>query len=69
MRMKPGFLLLAAAAMVTLSLPALGDEKKDEKGSKMHKTASGLQYEDTVVGTGPSPQAGQICAMHYTGWL
>ena len=35
----------------------------------MEKTASGLQYEDTQVGTGASPQRGQTCVMHYTGWL
>ncbi len=35
----------------------------------MEKTASGLQFEDTVVGTGASPQRGQTCKMHYTGWL
>jgi peptidylprolyl isomerase len=35
----------------------------------MIATGSGLQYEDTVVGTGPSPRAGQTCVMHYTGWL
>ena len=35
----------------------------------MTKTPSGLQYEDTVPGTGASPQTGQTCVMHYTGWL
>jgi len=35
----------------------------------MIKTPSGLQYEDTVVGTGASPKPGQTCVMHYTGWL
>src|SRR6476646_9008294 len=35
----------------------------------MTTTASGLQYEDTVVGTGATPETGQICVMHYTGWL
>ena len=35
----------------------------------MEKTASGLQYEDSVVGNGASPQKGQKCRMHYTGWL
>ena len=32
-------------------------------------TASGLSYEDTQVGGGVSPQTGQTCVMHYTGWL
>ena len=35
----------------------------------MSKTSSGLQYEDTQAGTGASPQKGQTCVMHYTGWL
>ncbi len=35
----------------------------------MEQTGSGLQYEDTVVGTGASPSKGQTCVMHYTGWL
>ena len=35
----------------------------------MTATGSGLQFEDTVVGSGPQPQAGQTCVMHYTGWL
>jgi peptidylprolyl isomerase len=35
----------------------------------MEKTPSGLQYEDTVVGTGAQPASGQTCRMHYTGWL
>ena len=30
---------------------------------------SGLQIEDTVAGQGASPRLGQICVMHYTGWL
>ena len=32
-------------------------------------TASGLQITDTKVGTGAAPSTGQICVMHYTGWL
>jgi len=32
-------------------------------------TASGLQYTDLVMGTGASPQTGQIAVVHYTGWL
>jgi peptidylprolyl isomerase len=35
----------------------------------MTTTPSGLSYEDTQVGDGASPQKGQTCVMHYTGWL
>ncbi|MBL8625088.1 MAG: FKBP-type peptidyl-prolyl cis-trans isomerase [Myxococcales bacterium] len=35
----------------------------------MITTASGLQYEDVVVGTGASPTKGKTCVVHYTGWL
>ena len=35
----------------------------------MITTASGLQYEDTVTGTGPVAAAGQQVSVHYTGWL
>jgi peptidylprolyl isomerase len=31
--------------------------------------ASGLKIVETKVGTGASPKTGQICVMHYTGWL
>ena len=39
------------------------------QGNKMTTTDSGLQIIDTVVGTGDQPKPGQICVMHYTGWL
>jgi FKBP-type peptidyl-prolyl cis-trans isomerase FkpA len=32
-------------------------------------TASGLQFEDTVVGTGAEAQPGRNVVVHYTGWL
>lgn len=35
----------------------------------MTTTASGLQYEDTVLGTGAIAKAGQRVKVHYTGWL
>jgi len=31
--------------------------------------ASGVQYHDEVVGTGPEPQPGQTVTVQYTGWL
>ena len=35
----------------------------------MTTTPSGLQYEDTVVGTGPEAAKGQTVQVHYTGTL
>jgi FKBP-type peptidyl-prolyl cis-trans isomerase FkpA len=35
----------------------------------MNTTPSGLQYEDTVMGTGAEAKAGQHVTVHYTGWL
>ncbi len=35
----------------------------------MTKTKTGLQYEDTTLGTGAEATAGKTCVMHYTGWL
>jgi len=35
----------------------------------MTTTPSGLQYEDTVPGTGAEATAGNQVRVHYTGWL
>jgi FKBP-type peptidyl-prolyl cis-trans isomerase len=35
----------------------------------MNTTASGLQYEDLVEGTGQQAKAGDNLQVHYTGWL
>jgi peptidylprolyl isomerase len=51
---------LFLAAPITASAQAPG---------KPMTTASGLQIIDSKVGTGASPTLGQICVMHYTGWL
>lgn len=39
------------------------------EGVETISTASGLQYQDLVVGEGPAAQAGDVVAVHYTGWL
>jgi FKBP-type peptidyl-prolyl cis-trans isomerase FkpA len=33
------------------------------------RTASGLEYVDTVVGSGDAAKAGSAVTVHYTGWL
>jgi FKBP-type peptidyl-prolyl cis-trans isomerase FkpA len=35
----------------------------------MQTSASGLQFEDTIVGEGATATAGQKVSVHYTGWL
>ena len=34
-----------------------------------HTTPSGLQYADTGIGNGPTPNEGQIVVVHFIGWL
>ena len=35
----------------------------------MTTTASGLQYDDTVIGDGAQAKDGDTVSVHYTGWL
>ncbi|MEI6513711.1 MAG: FKBP-type peptidyl-prolyl cis-trans isomerase [bacterium] len=51
--------------------PLFRQETIDIKPSKeiLMTTESGLQYEDTVEGTGPSPEKGQTVTVHYVGML
>jgi FKBP-type peptidyl-prolyl cis-trans isomerase FkpA len=35
----------------------------------MTTTASGLEYDDTVIGAGDLASKGQSVTVHYTGWL
>jgi FKBP-type peptidyl-prolyl cis-trans isomerase FkpA len=39
------------------------------KDIPMNTTPSGLQYEDTVTGSGAEATAGKHVTVHYTGWL
>ena len=55
------------ASLVVVPSWASADDKIDP--AKMKKTDSGLRYQDLKEGTGETPQTGQSCEMHYTGWL
>ncbi|MFY9550693.1 MAG: FKBP-type peptidyl-prolyl cis-trans isomerase [Thermoanaerobaculia bacterium] len=61
--------LVVAPAAADDAKPAPAPEAAKKGASKMHKTPSGLEYEDIKEGTGASPKTGQTCVMDYTGWL
>jgi peptidylprolyl isomerase len=62
--------ILAAVAMAFFAMPALmPTTAAAQTAGKPMTTASGLQIIDSKVGTGATPRPGQICVMHYTGWL
>ena len=61
-------LCLAMAAAGIPATVAITTANAQTPGATM-TTASGLKITDTKAGTGATPKAGQICVMHYTGWL
>lgn len=76
------FLVLLAAAVVagcastpTPNATAESSTTTTEKvatpatGGNVHKLASGLVYEDLVVGNGTMADPGLTVTVHYTGWL
>lgn len=54
---------MGSASGITFA-PSLGVDM-----NAMTKTATGLAYKDTKVGTGPVAKAGQTATVQYTGWL
>lgn len=65
----PTMMAIAAALAVGSAIIPNNYAIAETQGTSMTTTPSGLQYEDTVVGTGATPETGQICVMNYTGWL
>jgi len=61
---------ILALAMTSFATPALMPTNATaQTAGKPMTTASGLQIIDSKVGAGATPKPGQICVMHYTGWL
>jgi FKBP-type peptidyl-prolyl cis-trans isomerase len=64
-------LVMASAVLMAIGacVPTNATAQTPGKPMTLTTTSSGLQFSDETVGTGPSPQPGQNCVMHYTGWL
>jgi peptidylprolyl isomerase len=62
---------IVAVALITVSIVAyvLLNRRGQAAAGPEVTTASGLKYQDLVVGTGASPQRGQIVTVNYTGTL
>ena len=50
-------------------MPPAAEPTPPVKKGPIVTTPSGLQYEEIIEGTGPSPKAGQTVSVHYTGTL
>ncbi len=66
---RAGVLIALALIGVPAGLTAAGSEALAQTPGQTMTTPSGLQIQDITVGAGPKPRPGQICVMHYTGWL
>jgi len=72
-RLQPAKISTLAAIAITLVVVPLASVLTRAAAQTAEKAAvttpSGLQIIDATIGTGASPKPGQICVMHYTGWL
>lgn len=59
----------ARGELLSRPVDAPGAPGGAQPASNVVTTETGLQYEDLVVGNGPTPQGGQTVTVHYTGWL
>ena len=59
----------ATTTTATATTPSATTPGASSTGGSVHKLASGLQYEDLVVGNGKMAEPGMNVSIQYTGWL
>jgi peptidylprolyl isomerase len=64
----PNATLIFEVELVSI-LPGAPEAATEVDEADYTTTESGLKYYDLEVGEGPSPEAGQLVSVHYTGWL
>jgi len=69
MNMRKTLTSVALAAAIAAAVAMASTAATAQTAGKTMTTQTGLQITDLKVGTGATPRAGQICVMHYTGWL
>ncbi len=69
MRAFPTASAAAALALVTAFALIAPTAATAQAAGATITTPSGLKITDSKVGAGATPKPGQICVMHYTGWL
>ncbi len=72
-------LIIVLLLLVAVTIPACSQKETKSGGEQpvagqtapagMVTTPSGLAYQDLVAGSGPTPTAGKLVRVHYTGWL
>ncbi len=68
-RVRTVFALALVTALTNVFAAVVAPPATAQEVGKTVTTPSGLQMIDTKIGTGATPRPGQICVMHYTGWL
>jgi peptidylprolyl isomerase len=69
MRSLPALPAIAMALAFAAGTTVASHLATAQTAGKTAAAPSGLQIKDIKVGTGATPKAGQICVVHYTGWL
>ncbi len=64
-----GLSFILATTFCFTTTPIASNAQMNTNQNQTVKLPSGLEYEEIVVGSGPSPKMGHPVTVNYTGWL